>query len=228
MLQTGNPDIDESTHSLIAGSDEAGRGNWAGPLVTAVVCVPQGWKPPPGVTDSKQVKDERKRFQLRDALLRDKTISWCVLLCHPEVIDQTGVHQANIREHRAVHRALRHQNRPLRKGEALHIADGNLPFDEEDEIVSLPKADALIPAVSAASILAKTALDEHMREMGRVYPGYDFGSNKGYGSPTHAEALKRLGPCPIHRRSFEPVRAALKPAKIETCLDLFAELPEEA
>jgi len=221
-MHTGNPRIDNTTADLIVGSDEAGRGNWAGPLVTAAVCVPRGWQPPPGVTDSKQVKQEARRYALRDALLRDKTLSWVIVQSHPESIDRIGVQKANIRDHLAVHESI------LIPGGAgrtlLRIADGNLPLGAD--IVSLPKADVLVAAVSAASIFAKTALDQYMRDMDKAYPGYDFGNCKGYGTPAHEAGLKRLGPCIIHRRSFAPIRAYLTPASTATPTDLFDEMPE--
>lgn len=218
-MHTGNPLIDNTNAELIVGSDEAGRGNWAGPIVTVAVCVPRGWTGPPGLADSKTIKKEKHRFALRAVLLRDPTLSYIVVQSLPEAIDRIGVHKTNILDHQRAHKALVLQ----RSGTLLRIADGTLPLGPD--IVSLPKADALVPAVSAASILAKTTLDLFMREAEKTHPGYDFGENKGYGTPKHMAGLQKLGPCPLHRRSFQPVKDALKAGQGNP-IDLMGELPE--
>lgn len=218
-MHTGNPLIDNTDAELIVGSDEAGRGNWAGPLVTAAVCVPRGWVGPPGLADSKTIKKEERRFALRALLLRDPLLSYIVITSEPEAIDRMGIHRTNILDHQRAHKALVLQ----RRGTLLRIADGNLSLGAD--IVSLPKADALVPAVSAASILAKTTLDLFMREAEKTHPGYDFGENKGYGTPRHLEGLQKLGPCVLHRRSFQPVKDAQKAGQGNP-IDLMRELPE--
>lgn len=219
-MHTGNPRIDESQSELIVGSDEAGRGNWAGPIVVVAVAVPRGWKPPLGLTDSKKIKNEAFRFSLRALLLKDPALSYKIIQSEAEHIDRVGVHRANILGHVNAHRSivLQHQ------GSALRIADGDFPLG--DDIVSLPKADALIPAVSAASILAKTTLDLFMRELHVKFPQYGFDRSHGYGTPQHEAALAQHGPCEAHRRSFEPVRRCSQP-RGPTLDELFSILDDE-
>jgi ribonuclease HII len=109
------------------------------------------------------------------------------------------VYQANIEAHREVHRHF--------GVGALHIADGNLDLGQG--IVSLPKADTLVPAASAASIIAKVTRDREMVELNKVWPGFGFDLHMGYGVPAHQDALAKLGPCPIHRKSYAPIAALL-------------------
>jgi ribonuclease HII len=154
-------------------------------------------------------------LRLRKILLEDRAITYIILQSDSECIDRIGVHRANILDHQRAHAAI-----VIPPGRVLRIADGNFPLGPD--IVSLPKADALVPAVSAASILAKTTLDLFMREADKDHPGYGFRAHKGYGVPAHQAALQKLGPCPIHRRSFQPVLDALR----GTPVDLMRELPE--
>lgn len=205
-MQTGNPRIDSSSAALIVASDEVGYGAWAGPLLVVAVCVPRDWKPPTGLTDSKKLSESSRRA-LVQVLLRDPDLrDWSVFI-QPKQIDEVGVYRANIAAHQAAHRHLSHDQLLS----CLHVADGNL--DLGPDIVSLPKADALVPAVSAASVIAKHARDLLMTSVDEKYPGYGFAGHKGYGVPVHQEALSRLGPCEIHRMSYGPVKAAVKQAQ---------------
>jgi ribonuclease HII len=123
-------------------------------------------------------------------------------------IDEIGVGEALIQAHRKALEGLLAQC----KGTCLIVVDGfqygtgslNIPGS-----IGLPKADALIPSVSLASIIAKVTRDDMMVQAAQMYPGYSFAKNVGYGTKEHAEALKKLGPCPIHRRSYQPIKDLL-------------------
>lgn len=216
-MRTGNSRIDSSRSELICGTDEVGYGAWAGPLLIVAVCVPRTWKAPKGLTDSKKLT-EGQREALAVLLRADPEVKFHPVPVWPKGIDELGVYRANIRAHQEAHGKF--------EGDVLHVADGNL--DLGPDIVSLPKADTLVPAVSAASIIAKVTRDQFMARLDEKYPGYGFKAHKGYGVPVHQEALTRLGPSEVHRMSYGPVAAAQKPeAPPEDMLALFDELPQE-
>jgi ribonuclease HII len=201
VKKTGNRKIDESTALWVVGSDEAGYGAWAGPLLVASVALPRGWEDP-RVTDSKALT-ERRREALFDEF-RDK-ISVSALAVSPETIDEMGVYEAVIMGHK---RVLRKVIQELPGEEPLIVADGNLPLEEVGAI-SLPKADALVPSVSLASIFAKVIRDRIMRKLAKRLPGYGFEKHMGYGVPAHQKTLRELGVCSIHRKSYRPVAKIL-------------------
>lgn len=182
---------------LIAGVDEAGRGPLAGPVsVAAVILDPQ--RPIEGLNDSKKLTETR-----REALypqIVERALAHCIVMVMPEEIDRINIYQATMT---GMCRAL--AGLPLSPHEAW--IDGNaLPRDLPCAGRAIVGGDALEPAISAASILAKVTRDRWMVELDREHPGYGFAVHKGYGTPAHLEALKRLGPCPMHRRSFAPVK----------------------
>lgn len=183
---------------LICGIDEAGRGPWAGPVAAAAVILPATGVPE-GLNDSKALT-AKARARLEALIL--ESCAYGIGFASPEEIDRLNIRQAT---HLAMRRAV--EALPQRPSKAM--VDGNdappLPCPVETFI----GGDALIPAISAASILAKEARDRLMVEACALYPGYGFSSHKGYGAKAHQEALARLGPCPIHRLSFKPVAAAL-------------------
>lgn len=203
----------------VVGSDEAGFGAWAGPLFVVSVCVHRDWTPPQGLTDSKKLTEARREALLLK-LLDDPKVQHVVEVVEPPDIDRTGVYQANVAAHKAAHRGFDPEW-------GLHIADGNL--DLGLDIESLPKADALVPAVSAASIFAKVLRDRWMVLLGKEFPGYGFEVHRGYGVPAHQAALLKLGPCKAHRMSYAPVAAARKglPQPGSSVLDMLADLPQE-
>lgn len=185
---------------LVCGVDEAGRGPLAGPVAVAAVIL-DPCRPIEGLGDSKALSEAR-----RDALaplIRERALAWHLEWVDPEEIDRLNIlHATMAGMARAVH-ALR-----PRAGHAL--VDGNrippgLPCPAE----ALVKGDAREPAIMAASILAKVGRDQLMVAMDATHPGYGFAVHKGYPTPMHLEALRRLGPCEQHRRSFAPVRACL-------------------
>ncbi|HTV21899.1 MAG TPA: ribonuclease HII [Polyangiaceae bacterium] len=185
--------------TLIAGVDEAGMSPLAGPVSAAAVVLEVGWKAP-HVNDSKQL-DPREREELA-LLIRSEARAYAVAYAEPEEIDRLNIYWAGLL---AMRRAV----------EALGVEPEHLLIDAR-KIRELPtpqtrivRGDALSLSIAAASILAKTERDARMRDYDRTYPEYGFAQHKGYPVKQHLLALEQHGPCPIHRRSFAPVRQAL-------------------
>lgn len=213
----------------VAGLDEVGRGPWAGPVVAAAVIMPPGLTHP-DIRDSKLLPAPK-----RDELahwVKQEAIAWAIGVVASEEIDRINILRASLT-------AMSVAFGQLNPRPDLLLIDGSqtipLPLlleqqsDNEEGSVrdsrssiffplsSLPrqtaiiKGDAVCHSIAAASIIAKVARDEIMIKMDGLYPGYGFGQHKGYGSEAHAAALERLGPSPIHRRSFTPVGRTFKP-----------------
>lgn len=176
-----------------AGCDEAGRGCLAGSVCAAAVILPPGYENP-RLDDSKKLT-ARRREALREEIERD-ALSWAVAFVEAEEIDRINILQASIL---AMHRALD----ALAVRPEFVIVDGNR-FHRYADLphAAIVKGDARYMSIAAASILAKTHRDAYMRRMAETYPGYGWESNAGYPTRTHREAIRRLGPTPIHRRSF--------------------------
>ena len=185
---------------LVAGVDEAGRGPLAGPVVAAAVIL-DDHKPIKGLADSKKLTALR-RDKLFDEI-RAKALCCSVALATVDEIDHLYILQATML---AMQRAVK----GLRLKPAKVLVDGNrLPVLEvvAEAIVS---GDALVPCISAASILAKVTRDRMLDELHVQHPGYGFDRHKGYGTAQHLAALQDLGPLPVHRRSFAPVARLLQ------------------
>jgi ribonuclease HII len=188
----------------IAGIDEAGRGPLAGPVVAAAVIL-RPRRPIEGVADSKQLSpEERARLSI---VIRREALCYGIGWADHVEIDAINILQATFL---AMRRALLAMT--LVPDHVL--VDGNrLPklhgLGKELTARAIIDGDVSHPAISAASILAKTARDEYMNQMHTIYPEYSFADHKGYGTPDHQRLLALHGPCPLHRRSFEPVRIAL-------------------
>jgi ribonuclease HII len=185
---------------FIAGVDEAGRGPLAGPLAVAAVILDQA-RPIAGLNDSKKLS-EAKREALYPQII-EYALAFCIVLIEPDEIDRLNIFQATMT---GMSRAV--AGLSLVAHEAL--IDGNkLPKDLPCPGRAIVGGDALEPAISAASILAKVSRDRLMVAMNEVYPGYGFAVHKGYPTPAHLASLQQLGPCAQHRRSFAPVRLLL-------------------
>jgi ribonuclease HII len=186
----------------VAGVDEAGRGPLAGPVVVAAVILDPA-RPIDGLADSKAIA-EAARERLSDLIVA-RALAHAVVVVEAAEIDRRNILQATLA---GMARAL-HGLDPA----ADHaLVDGNhLPKDLPCPATAIVDGDALEPAISAASILAKVARDRLMRALDARHPGYGFAIHKGYPTPDHLAALARLGPCPEHRRSFAPVRRLLAP-----------------
>ena len=188
---------------LVAGVDEAGRGPLAGPVVAAAVVLDPR-KRIRGVRDSKQVEpEEREELAIK---IRRSALAWAVAWADVEEIDCLNILEAT---HLAMRRAL----------VGLHICPAHVQIDGnrcpsfqglrlDCTFEAIIDGDALRVSIGAASILAKTTRDAMMVEQDRLYPRYGFAVHKGYGTPAHCDVLSCIGPSPIHRRSFAPVKLA--------------------
>lgn len=181
---------------LVAGVDEAGRGPLAGPVVAAAVILDDE-RPIRGLADSK-VLTARARQRLHDEICA-RALCVEVAWASPEEIDEVNVLQATLRAmSRAVH--------SLRLKPARVLVDGNRLPTVAVPAQAIVKGDALVPAISAASIVAKVRRDAWCMEIHQQYPQYGFATHKGYPTAEHLQALRLHGPSPVHRRSFAPVR----------------------
>jgi len=176
----------------VAGIDEAGRGPLAGPVVAAAVVLPAETFIP-GVDDSKRLT-HRERNRLFDAIMARATAVGVGIVSH-EVIDEINIYRATLR-------AMEEAVRKLMPAPQHLLVDGITPLRIGIPCTAIVDGDARCSAIAAASIIAKVTRDRIMIDLDSVYPGYGFAKHKGYGTLEHREAIARLGPCPIHRRSF--------------------------
>jgi ribonuclease HII len=189
---------------LVAGVDEAGRGPLAGPVMAAAVILDPR-RPIRGLADSKVLAPE-VREELGIAI-RARALAWSIAWADREEIDALNILQATLLAMRRALLGLRVAPREIQ-------IDGNrcpslVGLAVGCRAVPIIRGDALVPAISAASILAKTFRDAHMRALHDLYPQYGFASHKGYPTPQHLVALSEHGTCPLHRRSFAPIQLAL-------------------
>ena len=189
--------------SFIAGVDEAGRGCCAGPVCAAAVIFTDRARIPAGVNDSKQLT-HKQRMELREAILAEPSALASVAMVDQDEIDRTDILRATWL---AMRRAVLGLPRPA----DFVLVDGNpvqgLPVPSENIV----KGDAKSASIAAASILAKTSRDLFMMEAAKQYPQYQFEVHKGYCTKLHTDLIRKYGPCPLHRKTFEPVRSILNP-----------------
>lgn len=181
------------------GVDEAGAGPLCGDVVAAAVILDPN-NPIEGLNDSKKLS-EKKREKLFDEICA-KALDFCIARASVEEIDSINILNARML---AMSRAIDGLTHPC-----MHaLIDGNKLPETVVDCTAIIKGDSLVTAISAASILAKVQRDREMLELDKQYPGYGFAKHKGYGTAEHMEALQRLGPCDIHRKSYAPVKALL-------------------
>jgi ribonuclease HII len=194
-------DLFSNTHPVdgLVGVDEAGRGPLAGDVVAAAVILDPE-RPVDGLDDSKKLTTDRRQQLALE--IRQCAVAWSLGRASVDEIDSLNILQASLL---AMHRAVQ----GLGVEPAFVLVDGNRlprwPYPSEPVV----GGDARVPAIAAASILAKVQRDAELVELERRYPGYGFARHKGYPTRQHLEALQRLGVSPVHRRSFGPVRALL-------------------
>ena len=183
-----------------AGVDEAGRGPLAGAVYAAAVIL-DPTQPIEGLADSKVLTEKRR--EALAPLIQQRALAWCVARASVQEIDQLNILQATLL---AMQRAVQ----GLSIAPELAWVDGNQAPRLACRVQTVVKGDALVPAISAASILAKTARDAELLRLHAQHPEYGFNLHKGYGTALHMARLKEFGPCPAHRRSFAPVRRLLE------------------
>jgi ribonuclease HII len=184
--------------ALVAGVDEVGRGPLCGAVVTAAVILDPG-RPILGLNDSKKLSLARREALFDE--IQEKALAWCVARAEVAEIDRLNIlHATMLAMQRAVE-GLQVQPR-------LALIDGNRCPKLAVPSAPVVKGDSQVPAIAAASILAKVTRDREMQVLDALYPGYGLAGHKGYPTAEHLDALRRLGPTPIHRRSFAPVRDA--------------------
>jgi ribonuclease HII len=197
--------MSEIQHARIAGVDEAGRGPLAGPVVIAAVVL-DPLQPIDGLDDSKKLSEARREKLY--PLIIERAWAYSVVVIEPEEIDRLNIFQATMA---GMSRAIA----GLMPAATEALIDGNkLPKDLPCPGRAIVGGDALEPAISAASILAKVSRDRLMVAMEAQHPGYGFAVHKGYPTPAHLAALERLGPCSQHRRSFAPVKIWLDQGRL--------------
>ena len=180
------------TCRVIAGTDEAGRGPLAGPVVAAACILPPDFLPA-GLDDSKKLT-EKKREKLFD-IITESAVSYCIASASPEEIDQYNILEASLL-------AMRRAIAGLTVQPDLVLVDGCINRGFTIPAKTIVSGDALSPSIAAASILAKVTRDRMCLDMDAQYPGYGFAKHKGYPTPAHKLAVYEYGPCPYHRRSF--------------------------
>lgn len=184
----------------LCGVDEAGRGPLAGPVVAAAVILDMK-RPIAGVRDSKQLSAAARERVARE--IEARALAVAVGVASVEEIDALNILQASLL-------AMRRAVEALRPAASFALVDGNRLPRLGIPARAMVGGDASEPAISAASIIAKTHRDALMQELDRQHPGYGFAQHAGYPTPAHLRQLQRLGPCTAHRRSFAPVRAAMR------------------
>lgn len=187
----------ENTHfakglTMVCGVDEAGRGPLAGPVCAAAVILPPNLDIP-GLTDSKKLSDKRRRELF--PMIQEQAIAYGIGFASHEEIDQINILQATFL---AMERAIAQ----LSVKPELALIDGNREKDFGIPVQTVVKGDSLSASIAAASVLAKVSRDDVMLAMAEQYPGYGFEIHKGYGTKAHYEALRNMGPSPIHRMTF--------------------------
>lgn len=191
--------------SRVAGTDEAGRGPLAGPVVAAAVQLPLRWiqeglpRKLRGLNDSKQLdKEEREKFF--KILTQDPEVCYAYSVITAEVIDIINILQASLR-------AMNESLEQLAPGPEHTLVDGPHISTIKHPQTAIIDGDARSYSIAAASVIAKVIRDRIMIEYHAQFPDYGFDEHKGYSTPRHLAALQRHGPCAIHRRSFAPIRA---------------------
>jgi ribonuclease HII len=187
---------------LICGVDEAGRGPLAGPVSAAAVILDPA-NPIEGLADSKKLS-EKQRDRLAP-IIRERALAWAVAYAEVDEIDELNILQATLLAMKRAVQALHIQPQQVLV-DGLYCPHTGLPSQ------AIVKGDSKVAAISAASILAKTARDELMLKLHEQYPQYGFDGHKGYPTAAHIAALREHGVSDVHRRSFRPVRELLSPA----------------
>lgn len=208
-VEVAGPDLfaelDAETPLLTAGVDEAGRGPLAGPVCAAAVILDPE-RPIEGLADSKKLT--AKKREALAPLIKERALAWSVAWASVEEIDELNILRATML-------AMRRAVEGLATKPELVLVDGNRTPEIPFRVEAIVKGDAKVPAISAASILAKTERDRVMTELDAEYPGYGFARHAGYGTAAHVAAILASGVTPVHRKTFEPVKSLVEGRPIE-------------
>ena len=185
--------------SFIAGVDEVGRGPLAGPVVAAAVILPKNIEDL-GFDDSKKLSGSKREEIYR--LIQEKAIAIGIGIVDADIIDKVNIYQAS--------RLAMQQAVSELKIQPDYLLIDAMKIDVNTPQIGIIKGDAKSISIASASIVAKQVRDQMMREFDELYPGYDFSNNAGYGTPKHLEGLKSKGICPIHRKTFAPIKDFLQ------------------
>ena len=185
--------------NFIAGVDEVGRGPLAGPVVAAAVILPKNIEDL-GFDDSKKLSASKREEIYR--LIQEKAIAIGIGIVDADIIDQVNIYQAS--------RLAMQQAVSELKIQPDYLLIDAMKIDVNTPQIGIIKGDAKSISIAAASIVAKQVRDQMMQEFDELYPGYDFDNNAGYGTPKHLEGLKSKGICPIHRKTFAPIKDYLE------------------
>jgi ribonuclease HII len=186
----------------VAGIDEAGRGPLAGPVVAAACLLPHGWMLPQ-VNDSKKLSPQLRRH-LYEQIVADESVFFGIGIVDAAEVDRINIYQATIEAMLIAVSALDCQPDYLLV-DGMPLKHSSIPSEK------IIKGDQRSLSIAAASIIAKETRDQRMKEYHQQWPEYGFSQHMGYGTPQHLEALKKCGPCPIHRYTFAPIRQVNKP-----------------
>jgi ribonuclease HII len=196
--------------AVVAGVDEVGRGCWAGPVYAAAAILPDGLKHR-HLNDSKLIPHEC-RVELSEFLRTHTEVRWSIGVASVEEIETHNILRASLL-------AMRRAVEGLALVPHLCLVDGNQKAGFACREVTVIDGDARCPSIAAASVIAKVARDTAMSDLAALYPAYGLENHKGYGTPEHARALTLHGPCPIHRRTFKPIRERSYAAAVDNAGD---------
>ncbi|MBP2631133.1 MAG: Ribonuclease [Firmicutes bacterium] len=184
-------------YDLVAGVDEAGRGPLAGPVVVAAVILPLGFHIPK-INDSKKLS-AKLREEIYNCIIKS-AVSIERAIINEQIIDEINIYQATVKGMYMVINGLNPSPKAVLI-DAVPLEQLTIPS------LSLIKGDAISASIAAASIIAKVERDQIMNELDEKYPMYGFSQHKGYGTAQHIEAIRKYGPCPVHRKTFEPIKS---------------------
>ena len=199
--------MSQHANQLICGVDEAGRGPLAGAVYASAVILDAA-HPISGLTDSKKITEKR-----RDTLaieIKQQALAWAIATSSVEEIDEINILQASLLAMKRAVEAMQKEFAEVLNGQAIHVqVDGNKRLNISLSCEAIVKGDSKVQAISAASILAKTARDANLYELDKQYPMYGFAQHKGYPTKAHMALLQEHGVSPVHRRSYAPVKKLL-------------------
>lgn len=199
-MDLNNDFVNNNDYRFIAGVDEAGRGPLAGPVFAAAVILDNKHSVH-GLNDSKKIS-EKKRSKLAVEIM-EKSVAWAIARAEVDEIDNLNILNASLL-------AMKRSVNLLAVKPELVLVDGLYCPEIEIPSRAIIKGDSKVPAISAASIIAKVARDREMMELDQQYPGYEFAKHKGYPTRLHIMLINKLGVSPVHRRSFAPVRKVIQ------------------